>query len=116
MTDTRDEAEQFEEKAALSEPSESEQVRRTIADVYTFVRSAEINRTIASFTLDHYLDEAKRKIKEDRLLRSAANPEGIGSRPSQLSALEKLEADFDKVFAKAKEMAEKVGAVPEEKP
>lgn len=95
-----------EAKANLEDIKEEEQLRTIIADTYVFVRSAEINKTIASFTFDHYIDEAKRQIKEDRILRSALNPEGVGKRPSKLAALEKLEADFTSIYDKAKIRAE----------
>lgn len=117
MAEIKDEAEAFEERATTKDLSESEQIRKTIADTYTAVRSSEINKTIAGFTLDHYIDEAKRKIKEERVLRSASNPnEGVGTRPSLLTTLDKLEEDFNKSYEKAKEMAEKVGSAPPEEP
>jgi hypothetical protein len=102
-----EEVAEFEEKAVSIETSESDELRKTIGNVYTFVRSREINKTIASFTFDHYLEEAKRKIKEPRILRSASDPgKGVGTRPGQLESLEALEELFNKSFAKAKEMAE----------
>ncbi len=102
---------EFEEKANAIESSESDEIRKTIGNVYTFVRSSEINKTISGFTFDHYLDEAKRRIKEPRVLRSASDPgKGVGTRPGQLEALEKLEELFNKSFAKAKEMAEAADA------
>jgi hypothetical protein len=74
--------------------SKVERARTVVADVYTFVRAQESNRTIASFTLDHYIDEAKRRIKgEGRQVRSASG-ESIDIRPTKLEALEKLEAEF----------------------
>lgn len=101
-----EEVAEFEEKATLANTEESDEIRKTIGNVYTFVRSAEINKTISSFTLDHYIDEAKRKIKEPRVLRSASDPgKGVGTRPSQLEAIEALEELFNKSLAKAKEMA-----------
>lgn len=114
--DTSDDSDtQLEDRAARTEPSETEQVRKVIADTYTFVRSAEISRTILGFTLDHYIDEAKRKIKQDRVLRSASDPlKGVGTRPSQLDALEKLEEDFNKSFEAAKKMAVNANTSPEE--
>lgn len=84
---------------------EDDQLRITVANTYTFVRSREINKTISNFAFDHYVDEAKRRIKEDRILRSASTP-NVGARPSQLSALKKLQEDFNKGYTKAKELAE----------
>ncbi len=104
---------EFEEKAVATESNQSDEVRRIVGDVYTFVRSAEINKTISGFTLDHYIDEAKRRIKEPRILRSASDPgKGAGTRPGQLEELEKLEETFNKTFEKAKEMAEKADLGP----
>ena len=84
---------------------EVDKVRIAIADAYTFVRSQEINRTIASFTFDHYIDEAKRQIKgEGRQLRNAAGEVG-GVRPTKLEALEALETDFNASLEIAESMA-----------
>lgn len=84
-----------EEVLEGQEVSEVEQARTVVADVYTFVRSQEINRTIASFTFDHYIDEAKNRIKgEGRQIRDAAG-ESFDIRPAKLEALEKLETEFN---------------------
>ena len=85
--------------------SEVDRVRIVVADVYTFVRSQEINRTIASFTLDHYIDEAKRQIKgEGRQLRNAAG-EAYNVRPTKLEALNRLETEFTKSFSLMEDLA-----------
>ena len=106
MADEPDVIEQFETKAAALERRADAEMRAVLADTYTFVRSAEINKTIASFTFDHYIDEAKRRIKNDRILRSASNPaEGVGKRPAKLTALQKLEQDFTSALSKIKEVA-----------
>lgn len=98
--------EQFESKATLLAKRENDEVRSTLSDAYTFVRSREINKTIASFTFDHYIDEAKRAIKEDRILRTASNAsEGVGTRPGKLNALAKLETDFTNALSKIREIA-----------
>lgn len=82
-----------------------DKVRTAIADAYTFVRSQEVNRTIASFTFDHYIDEAKRQIKgTGRELRNAAGEVG-GVRPTKLEALEALETDFNASLEVAESMA-----------
>jgi hypothetical protein len=88
-----------------AEVSADNALRKVLADTYTFVRSAEINKTISSFTFDHYIDEAKRAIKEDRILRTAANPDGFGSRSSKISALTKLQTDFTNALSKLQELA-----------
>jgi len=86
---------------------ESDKVRAIVAATYTFVRSAEINRTIASFTLDHYIDEAKRAIKsEGRAVRNAAG-ESFDLRPSKLDALLSLEKQFTDSFAVIEALAKK---------
>ncbi len=98
---------QSEANSAQTETVESDEIRRTVADVYTFVRSREINKAISSFTFDHYIDERKREIIGERIVRSASNPgDGVGRRPAQLDALSKLEADFSKAFDQAKKIAE----------
>lgn len=108
-----DDLTQFEAPATAQERKAATEMRTVLADTYTFVRSAELNKTIASFTFDHYVDEAKRKIKEDRILRSASNPsQGVGKRPSQLSALTKLEQDFNNMLGKIREAAEAKDSEP----
>lgn len=91
------------------ELEKTDKVRQAIADTYTFVRSREINATVASFTLDHYIDEAKRQIKGDgRLLRDASGQDSlaVGTRPTQLEALASIQQAFDDAFEDAKKMAE----------
>lgn len=101
-----DDFENFEEPATVEKRRTDEEVRTALANTYTFVRSREINKTIASFTFDHYIDEAKRTLKEDRILRSASSPaEGVGRRLSKMSELEKIEKDFKKAMTKARELA-----------
>jgi hypothetical protein len=101
----------FETKATEIDSKETDEIRKTIGDVYTFVRSAEINKTISSFTFDHYIDEAKRRIKDSRVLRAASDPKkGTGTRLGQLESLEKLQQDFENVFEKAKQLAEQKDA------
>lgn len=93
------------QKAAINQ---ADQLRRTIADVYTFVRSREYNRAIESFTLDHYIDEAKRQIKDPtggRTLRAASNP-SVGTRPDKLTELLKLEEDFQAALQQAQQVAQ----------
>lgn len=91
------------------ELQKSDQIRKAIADTYTFVRSAEINRTIGSFTLDHYIDEAKRLIKGDgRLLRDASGEDNLaaGQRPTQLEQLSNIQQAFNDAFEGAKKLAQ----------
>lgn len=107
MADAPDKPFSGDDNATESQSDQTAQLRRTIADVYTFVRSREINKTIASFTLDHYIDEAKRKIQDTRVLRSASNPDqGVGTRPSQLDAIAQLQDDFNKAFSAASKIAQ----------
>ncbi len=109
-----DDFEKFEQPATTRERRADEEVRSALADAYTFVRSREINKTIAGFTFDHYIDEAKRLIKEDTLLRSASSPaEGVGRRMSKLSSLEKIQRDFNNAMAKARELAKANDALKE---
>jgi len=92
---------------SASDKRVNDEIRATLANAYTFVRSVEINKTISSFTFDHYIDEAKREIKEDRILRSASDPNnGLGKRMGKLSALEKLERDFNNGLEKMRSLAQ----------
>ncbi len=92
---------------------EVERVRRVIADTYTFVRSQEFNRTIASYTFDHYIEFAKQSIKgKGREIRSASG-RVLDIRPTKLEALESLQASFKSVLAQARTMAEQVDSEPE---
>jgi hypothetical protein len=85
---------------------ELDEIYEVVGNTYTFVRSREINKTISGFTLDHYIDERKRAIKGERILRTAANPgDGIGVRPSQLDAINKLEQNFNSIYDKATKLA-----------
>lgn len=92
-------------------------LRSVLSDTYTFVRSAEVNKTILSFTFDHYIDEAMRRIKEDRVLNAPSDSSvGVGKRLSQLNALTKLEQDFNNAFSKLRESAAAKDATPPESP
>ncbi len=87
---------------------EVERVRSTIADTYTFVRSQEYNRTIASFTFDHYIEFAKQSIKgTGRQIRNASG-QTLGIRPTKLEALNNLQNSFKSVLTQARSMAESV--------
>lgn len=99
------------------ELEKTDQIRRSVADTYTFVRSREINATIASFTFDHYIDEAKRLIKGDgRLLRDASGQDSlaVGTRPTQLESLASIQEAFEKAFEDAKKIAEEADRLDEE--
>ena len=87
--------------------TEVDKVREVVASTYTFIRSSEINKTIASFTLDHYIDEAKRAIKgEGRAIRNAAG-EVKDIRPSKLDVLLNLEKMFSDSFEVIEALAKK---------
>ena len=87
---------------------EVERVRKVIADTYTFVRSQEYNRTIASFTFDHYIEFEKQAIKgTGRQIRSASG-QILGTRPTKLEALTSLQNSFNSVLTQARSMAESV--------
>lgn len=93
---------------------EAEKIRDVVANVYTFVRSQEINRVIGAFTFDHYVDEAKRRLKgSGREIRDAAGKvikdDKTGDpmlRPSLLDYLTKLKADFAASYNSIVKMAE----------
>lgn len=94
--------------------SEVQRIRNIIAESYTFVRSQEINRTIASFTLDHYIDEAKREIKgEGRQLRSASG-EAYDVRATKLEELERMTTEFAETLPLLEELAKQTEDVKEE--
>lgn len=98
---------QFETQSTTQDRRADSTMRSVLSDTYVFVRSAEINKTIASFTFDHYIDEAKRALKEDRTLRSASNPAvGVGKRQAVITALEKLETDFNNSLGDMRKLAE----------
>lgn len=65
-----------------------------LADIYTAVLSDGVNTSIASKTLDHYILEAKAYLKDDRLLLDASGVE-VGTRPSYLSRITRLENSID---------------------
>lgn len=98
---------------AEKEAAAKDQVRTTLADVYTFVRSREVNRQIASFTLDHYIEEAKARLNgADRQLTDASGKpisatKGLGTRPSQLSSLKSLRSSFSSAKSQLEKLAEK---------
>lgn len=97
----------IEEKSSTIDRKLDIELRSVLSDTYTFVRSAEINKTILGFNFDHYIDEAKREIKEDRIIRSAADPvTEIGRRLSKLDSLAKLEQDFANMLEKIRKLAE----------
>lgn len=83
-------------------------VRQVLGDTYSFVRSREINAAISAFTFDHYIDEAKRRIKSDRTIVDASGKpvDGLRARPSQLDALANLKQAFQDGFEDAKKLAD----------
>jgi hypothetical protein len=94
----------------VDELNKTDQVRQALADTYTFVRSREINTTIASFTLDHYISEAMMQIKgSDRQLSDASGQDSlaIGTRPTQLEALASIQDAFNTAFDDAMKLAQK---------
>lgn len=103
-----------EETLEAQKVSEVRRVRRVIADTYAFVRSQEINRTLASFTLDHYIEEAKRQIMgTGRAIRDATG-ETIDLRPTKLEQLSALEDEFRSTLETAKTMAKAADASTQE--
>ena len=93
---------------------EVRRVRKIVADTYTFVRSQEINRSLSGFTMDHYIEEAKRQIKgEGRAIRNAAG-EAFGLRPTKLESLTSLEDEFRATLETAKVMAKAADKISEE--
>lgn len=105
MADEPDVITQFETQATVQDRRADSAMRAVLSDTYVFVRSAEINKTISGFTFDHYIDEAKRALKEDRILSSAAGP-SVGKRQAQITALETLETNFKNSLASMRKLAE----------
>jgi len=95
--------------------AQQDELRKVLADIYTFVRSREVNSHVASFTLDHYIAEAKVAIKGTIALTDASgsttNAQGkaFGSRLALLDSLNKLEEDFNANFEELKKYAESNG-------
>jgi hypothetical protein len=107
MADEPDVITQFETQATVQDRRADAAMRSVLSNTYVFVRSAETNRTISGFTFDHYIDEAKRALKEDRILSSASNPAvGVGKRQAQITALETLETDFKNSLASMRKLAQ----------
>lgn len=113
---SKDEQKKFDEES---------QVRTAVGNVYTFVRTRNINKNISGFTFDHYIDEALRDIRgsevelaagagQGRAIRDAAGL-AFDIRPGKLEALEKLKATFLLTFAAAMKMAEEADSQAEAK-
>jgi hypothetical protein len=99
-----------EETLPAQKRKEAQRVRRIIAETHVFVRSQEINRTLQSFTLDHYIEEAKRKISgTGREIRDGAG-EAFDLRPTKLESLNILEDEFRATLTAAREMAKAADA------
>lgn len=97
---------QFETQSTIQDRRTDLVIRTLLSDTYVFVRSSQINKTIASFTFDHYIDEAKREIVEDRILTTASNPtQGSGKRQAKLTALTTLETNFNNTLESIKKLA-----------
>jgi hypothetical protein len=98
---------QFETQSTAQDRRADTTMRSVLSDTYVFVRSAEVNKTISSFTFDHYIQEAKNALKVDRILKSASNPAvGVGSRQAIITALETLETNFNNSLDSMKKLAQ----------
>ena len=107
MAEDTEVLDQGDEFAEGQDRKEVERVRSIVARVYTFVRSSEINRTIGSFTFDHYVDEAKRKIKgPGRQIRDASGT-SFDTRPTKLEVITNLEKEFRDSFPIIEALAKK---------
>lgn len=108
---------------------ENQRVRKALADVYTFVRSREINVAVSSFTFDHYIKEAIEEIKGTdvtldqpsgtsttkmgRAIRDAAG-RAFDIRPSKLETLESMKESFSEMYDAAVKLAEDADEETEE--
>lgn len=93
----------------VDELNKSDQIRQAIADTYTYVRSREINQTIASYTLDHYISEAMMQIKgsDDQLSNSSGqDTTAYNVRPTQLQVLAAIQQAFNDAFDGAMKLAQ----------
>jgi len=101
---------------------ENEKIRNAVANVYTLVRSRELNVAVSSFTFDHYIQEAIDRIrgssvqinndtKQGRAIRNAAG-KAIDVRPSQLEQLGEIDKEFQAMFSAAEKLAEKADEDP----
>lgn len=95
------------EEAALptQERSEVDRVREVVAEVHAFVRSRELNRTVSSFTLDHYIEQRKARIRGNARSTRTASGQPLDLRASQLEQLDTLEESFRAVYRVAEELA-----------
>jgi len=89
-----------EDKKKLQDEND---IRRVVADVHAFVRSRELNKSLSTYSFDHYLEEAKLTIGKEPW---DPNVPREGARLTQFEMITKLEADFDRLYAQAEKMAE----------
>ena len=96
--------------------TEADKLREVLSQVYVFVRSQEINRVVAAFTFDHYIDEAKRLLKGTSYVRAADGRPLIVDqeqnqyevRPSLLDELQSMKSLFDTFYESMKKTAQAV--------
>lgn len=93
------------EKKESQEQRDIRRVRRVVADTYSFVRSQEFNRSLSAFTLDHFIEEAKRQIKGTGKAIRDATGSILDLRPTKLESLNTLEDDFQATLETAEIMA-----------
>ena len=93
-------------KQTAQQQEEEEQLRITVGAVYTFVRSQELNRTVANFTLDHFIDEAIRQLRGDGTAVRDAAGNVVATKTAQLERMQKLQNDFNSVFSQLQKKAQ----------
>ncbi len=78
--------------------SSNNTLRKVLHSAYTFVRGVEVNKAIASLTLDHLIQEQIDSYKQssERTIIDARG-ENVGSRISKLDSLDELEQELDSV-------------------
>ena len=69
------------------------QVLFDLATIHTFVASRETTKSIQSYTVEHYLEQAKNQIKSDTK----------GDRPTKLDRLDRIKNLVDSTIDKVKD-------------
>lgn len=82
----------------------TDNLRKTLHSAYTFIRSVEVNKATAAFTLDHLIQEQIDSYKQGST-RPIVDAQGnsVGSRTSKLDDLDSLKNDVAAVVQAVKD-------------